>query len=308
MSSAPVTPANSEEEQKQDFFDEDVVFTRKNNIRAIKRASVAVQVRKVNRLSAQGVDVRDVPSTLAHIASAKWAANTKNGYLQALASVFVVFPELQEQYKAYSAASVAGRKKITKAAEKSRLSPKEVKFPKWSEINELYLKAQSIYDRALMGIYTLLPPRRVADVASLVYAPGSSSLDPNFLSADYGTLTFADYKTARTFGVVEIAVPAALQELLEELEREPGERVFNDVKNFSRHVSKTFASVSDIHITANILRHSFVSHFLSKPRSTQEKKLVGRMTGHGLITQQNYLRMELTQPAVSEQADETDTP
>jgi integrase len=153
-----------------------------------------------------------------------------------------------------------------------------------------------------MGLYTLLPPRRVSDVGSLVYGSSESANakpGPNFVSEDYSTVVYADYKTAKTYGVVEIAIPAKLQELLQALELKAGDKVFSDVKNFSRHVSKVFSSVSgssklDPHITANALRHSFVSHFLSKPRSTEERKTAGRLMGHSSAMQQQYLRLELT--------------
>lgn len=296
------TPPNSDSEEPDeslDFFDFDLVYIRKNNVRPIKKASVQVQVRKTNRLVALGVDVRDVPLTLAHIAESKWAPNTRNGYLQSLASVMSVFPELQTQYKAYSAASVKGRKVIDKAAESSRLSAKESKYPKWDDISQLYLMGQTIYDRALMGLYTLLPPRRVSDVASLVYAPASPSSpeeekDQNFISEDYEIITYSVYKTAKTYGTVGVAVPEKLQELLQELDLKPGDRVFSDVKNFSRHISKTFASVADSHITVNALRHSFISHFLSKPRSTAQRKAAARLMGHSTLMQQAYMRLELT--------------
>jgi len=272
------------------FFDEDVVFIRKNKANPIKKNSVTVQVRKVNRLIRLKVNVLDAEATLTYIDGRKWAPNTKSGYLQALASVLSVYPDLQEQYRFYSDESVKRRKIITKAADDSLLTPKEKKWPKWSEIDQLYIMGTCDYDRALMAFYTLLPPRRIADIASLVYGEAHGC---NYITLDYSKVVYAVYKTVKSHGIVEIALPEKLAALLKELEPEEGKCIWPSTKNASRRLSKAFKTVTDIHVTANILRHSFLSDVLSIPQSTGYKKKLGSMMGHGIGSQQAYIRLDL---------------
>lgn len=288
------TPANtshsSEEEKDYDYFDVDDVFARKIKVKRITMNAVVIQTRKVNRLIRVGVDVLDTNATLEFINERQWAPNTKTGYLSSLASVLGSFQEYQEQYRFYSGASVKMRQAITEESDNSLLSPKEKGWPKWSEIDQLYIMGTTAYDRALMAFYTLLPPRRVADVASLRYGETDEG---NYITLDYDKVVYSVYKTSATHGVVEIAIPEKLQELLKELDPEEGEIIWPNTMNPSRRLSKAFDSVSDQHITSNILRHSFLSDVLSVPRSTEYKKRLAKIMGHSLSTQQTYIRLDL---------------
>jgi hypothetical protein len=267
----------------------DVVHQLKNVIKPIKKTSVASQINRVNRLMRWSVDVTDTDATMAFIATKKWKPNTRNGYLQALASILVVFPMYQEQYEFYSEKSIEGRKIITEEDDKC-LVPEDSNWANWDDVNQLYLMAPDGEDKALMALYTLLPPRRVGDVAILRLGTGA-----NHLSSDLTSLTYSVYKTSKTYGKIIIAVPKPLQRVFKAAFSDlvDGDQLFPGHKNFSRHVSTVFGRYSDKKVTANILRHAFITQLKSTKQSTSKLKLVGKLMGHSIHTQQAYVRVNL---------------
>lgn len=281
------SPSSSDSEDDKAYFDVDVVFTRKNNISPIKMRFVVVQVRKVNRLIRVGLDVSNIEATINFIDTRKWSLSTKNGYLQALASVFSVFPDFQAQHRYYSDEFTKRLQIITEEP----LLKKEQAWPKWSEIDQLYIMGTSILDRALLGFNTCLPPRRVTDIASLKFGKVEGG---NYITSDYSTVVYSVYKTVKTHGVVAIAIPEKLKVLLEELELKEGDGVWPLSANPSRRLSNAFATVTNQHITSNILRNSFLSYALSQPQTVEFKKHLAKLMGHSLSTQQSHIKLDPT--------------
>lgn len=205
--------------------------------------------------------------------------NTRNNYLQALASILKV-TNRQDLYTLYSELSTLGRQTINNAADQNLLSDEEKDWPHWSEIRDLYLLAKGT-DRLLMALYTLIPPRRL-DIGTLRFMEGDNKITP-------ACLTFSVYKTSKTYGTVTFHTPKAIIPLLT---MAPGTRLFN-TSNFSRLVTRTFARFHKKRITVNILRHSYISYFMSRPVSTEARKLVALKMGHSLEMQNQYFRINL---------------
>lgn len=242
--------------------------------------------------------------------------NSKNGQLQALSSILKVIDGYEEEYKYYSNASKAGRKAIDKSSEASTLTDKERKnILPWSELKNLSTKIKNPRDKALVGIYTLIPPRRVEDISliKVKYNPrkkDKKGLDKNFNYLMVGrvtkkptTLIFNRYKTEKTFNVQEFKVPvrlaAILRDYIIEHEHDDEDILFGTQKGgvqsgFSSVVAKTFKTYTNKAVTANLIRHSFISDFLDKPKlSLGQRKKVAEAMGHSINTQLKYSRVDI---------------
>jgi hypothetical protein len=241
----------------------------------------------------------------------KWKTNeSKNSQLQAISGIIGAVPSMGEYYKIYSAASTAGRKKITKITDKNLLSDSEKKnIVKWGEIDNIMdtsnvVKNMKPFDKALIGFYTLLPPRRVESVALLQLATAKTAMDPtkNYIIVNKNMkpvkLIYNVYKTFKYHGVQTIVIPKKLANILHDYIKHAkltfGDSLFGDVVNFSEKISQVFGRYIKKKITANALRRAFISDYLSKPRSIAARKNIASLMGNSIDVQQKYLRLELT--------------
>jgi len=241
--------------------------------------------------------------------------NSKNGQLQALSSILKVLDGYEEEYKYYSNASKAGRKAIDKTSESSTLTDKEKKnILPWSELKDLYKSVTDRRDKALVGIYTLIPPRRVEDISliKIKFTPRKykGALDKNFnyLMVSRSTkkptkLIFNRYKTEKTFNIQDFKVPVKLATILQkyitDYDYDDDDILFGTKKGgvqsgFSAVVARTFKKYTNKAVSANLIRHSFISDFLDKPKlSLGQRKKVANAMGHSISTQLKYSRVDI---------------
>lgn len=243
----------------------------------------------------------------------KWKTpNSKNSQLQAIASILKPFVNYKNEYIIYSTASTDGRLEIKKTDDDNLLSDSErAEILPWSEIKNLYKKpVMSAEDRALIGIYTLLPPRRVEDVSLIIVLEADDAHevdnDNNFLILDDAEnpshFIYNRYKTDKTYGSQRIDIPPELKKILKTyLDSEylpSGYYLFSNddneqYKNFSEVVTRVFQKYTNKKLTANLLRHSFISDYLSKPRSINQKKDIALKMGHSVNQQGEYVRLDV---------------
>jgi hypothetical protein len=178
------------------------------------------------------------------------------------------------------------------------------KYEKWNVITDKannFINAgtdNKIEDRLLVGLYTLIPPRR-SEYQSLRYStkPINQRDKGNWIyKSDKGlVLHLGNYKTAKTYGIVEEKLyklsprlEKLFEEFIEKYEVKDGEYLFkkvgiNNDNSFVARINRLFGRIlhsGDETVGINMLRHSFVNDFLSKPRNVEEREKIGFMLGH----------------------------
>jgi integrase len=107
------------------------------------------------------------------------------------------------------------------------------------------------------------------------------------------------YKTFKTYGEQTLNVPPRLVKVLKgyvkDRDLKEGDYLFpskngKPYSNFSGVLKDAFHPVN---VTANSLRHSYISNFLSKTRSEADRAKAAAAMGQSLNMQSKYLRMEL---------------
>ena len=307
----------------------DALYQAKNKMakkkgRSIKKASVKGALDKINRIykymTGKTHDCKDfewarnTDEVYKFIMGNKghpWkTAETKQQHLQALSSILIAIRGFEDEYKFYSKASIENRKGITKDTDESKLTENERKnILPWSQIKNLFAIVADSRDRALIGVYTLIAPRRNKDFGLMKIKHNEEGLskDWNYIVVDEKNrptkFIFNNYKTQKIFGTQEFSIPATLKTILQKYIREYdygdndvlfGDNRGNPYKNFSNVVSSTFKKYTNKALSVNLLRHSFISDFLNKPKLTmKERKEVAEAMAHSVMTALKYSRVDI---------------
>ena len=220
---------------------------------------------------------------------------------QSLASITKVASD-DATYKFYSSASVSMRKDKDVVDDENKLTEKErTNIIPWAEIIK---PSDELTDSeaALVACYTLFPPRRVKDFGLMKLTTTDEGIDDayNYLCENPPKLIFMNYKTSSTFGRQEFALPAKLATKLKAhtATLSAGDFLFGKSKtapyvSFSSQVSKVFKKHTGKPLSVNLLRHSYITHYLNTKRSLASRKLVAKKMGHGLAQQLKYDRLDL---------------
>lgn len=254
----------------------------------------------------------------------KWKAkNTKNKYFEHLSSVIKYLNGYDETYRQYSQASIKGRKKIQADEDELKLTEKEREnFVQWKVLQKASNNNKlNEYQKALVGLYTLIPPRRREMARLLTLTDTEKKLDKklNYLVIDKNSnpkkILLQKYKTAKTYGTYEMKLPAKLKTLLKnhirENELKPGEIVFYTSKdkyhqgsNFSNMIQKIFKLATGKQVSFNLMRHSKIQDYLSAKRSIAARKKLAKQMGHDIGTQARYDRIFHEEESDEEESDE----
>jgi hypothetical protein len=233
----------------------------------------------------------------------KWAVSSKNKIIQSISSVLSVLSEYKTEYKIYSDLSTKNAKIYIK--DKGDIVNTE-HFVEWDELKDLYKNPTDLFDKALISIYTLQPPRRLKDIQLMTITHNTTDLNNelNYILLDGDNkpikLVYNNYKTASVYGVQTFSISAILAKILQEYinskELKDDEPLFPNNKgkyynNFSEIISKTFKKYIDTPISVNILRHSFIIDYLLVKRSINERKKIADQMAHSISVQEMYDRM-----------------
>jgi len=226
---------------------------------------------------------------------------------QSLASILKVIKDYDKEYKFYSRRSIEMRTKKTTTDDDNLLTEREEEnMIPWKEIKKIQPK--DVRDAALIGIYTLIPPRRL-DYRVLRITDHDTGLDDayNYVVLNKRNnptkLIFTNYKTSSTFGKQEFPVPRSLASVLKTYIEGNGFAI-NDYlfgkspsepyKSFSSQVSDVFKKYTGKQLSVNILRHSFITWYLQKKNlSITDKKGVATAMAHSINMQDKYNRVNM---------------
>lgn len=282
--------------------------------RTIKRTSVEQQFKKVMNIhkflygkvaKCNDLDfLRNTEKIIAFVNKHWKTPNSRATQIQAISSILVVLPDYNREYLIYSALSTKNRRAIQANAGDNILTEKERKnILPWTQIQDLRKNAKSPRDKSLIAMYTIIPPRRL-DIGLIKLADKNTKQSKafNYYLPETKQIIFNKYKTDKFYGIQKMKIPNALSEILTALVEseglKPGDFLFGtknntQYKNFSQFVSRIFKRVSGKPLTINLLRHSYISKFLSKKRSVNEMKKLAKIMGHSTIEQQFYFKKEL---------------
>jgi len=170
----------------------------------------------------------------------------------------------------------------------------------WDVLSGIYKKYEpDSQNRRILAVYTLAPPRRLHDYASMrVVARKPRKVDGNYLVFNKSGMTFyfGDYKTKGRYGVQSFKVPVALREELDEyivagtpLFSIASGKPFADTQ-FSTHIGDITAPYieGNVRATPTTFRHSYISHFLAGNPTTAQRERVAEMMGHSSGMQLQY--------------------
>ena len=162
------------------------------NGRTIKRATVDEQYKNILKLHKKlfnsgmlNMDfLRDTAKVLNYINSNEsWKQSSKNKMIQSISSILSVIPGLKKEYKIYSDVSTKNSKEhVGKAGDIINVE----QFVDFKELKSLWKKTDNLFDMSLIGLYTILPPRRVKDANLITITHSTANLNPelNYILLD----------------------------------------------------------------------------------------------------------------------------
>jgi site-specific recombinase XerD len=285
--------------------------------RTIKIESVAQQIKKITNLYFKITGLvsdcsdfsflTDTKKVLDFINANFNTANSRSSQVQSISSILIALPEYKKEYEFYSKQSILDRNLINKTDDNNEITDKErPNIVPWLDIKNLYKTVRSDKDKALIALYTLLPPRRVSDIALLTISEDDYDDKLNHIIVDKNDqpklFIYNVYKTNKTYGKVTINIPSRLSDILktyiDNQGLELGSPLFPTAsddyyKNFSEVVTNTFKKYTNKNINVNLLRHAYITNFLNVKRSINDKKDLSRLMGHSISTQSKYDRVDL---------------
>jgi ribosomal protein S18 len=221
--------------------------------------------------------------------------------------------DMEEVYKKYSSYNSTLANNNQKTKKENRMNGKESNVMiKWDEILEKMKDIKSLEDRALVSVYTLIPPRRVDDFRLMkVFVKKKGRIVPeddhNYLVLNTKRvpqeLVFNKYKTSKHYYQQVIKIPNELKEILKNYSdkgKVVGSCLFSQANGkclsqpgFTSKVRNTFKKYCGKPLTVNSLRHSFISSLDQNKMSIADREEIARKMGHSVNEQMQYNRIDL---------------
>ena len=236
---------------------------------------------------------------------------SKRKYLESIGSVLLSIPKYKTVGRIYLDEAINLQKRIEVNTDYNSLSRRErINWRDFKDVENAY-KSENLnpQEAALLGLYTIIPPRRrsFATFLTVIDKDEKPQKDPNlnYLVIDGRNpilLVLNNYKTSKTYGRVEIKLPSPLKRVfrnhLKESKLVSGDRVFQTPRgnpyqptNMSNYLQNTFHKATGNHISFNLLRHIYITHHLSTPRSLTYKKRLASKMGQSVGMQLKYIRI-----------------
>jgi len=234
---------------------------------------------------------------------------SKRKYLESIGSVLLSIAKYKSVGRIYLDEAIQLQKRIEVNSDHNRLSRhEELNWVDFKIVKDAYKSSiLNPQERALLGLYTIIPPRRrsFATFLTVIDKDEKQQPDLNYLVIDGRNpilLVLNNYKTFKSYGKVEIKLPSPLKRIFREHLKESnlvsGDRVFQtprgkhyQLTNISNYLQNTFHKATGNHITFNLLRHIYITHHLSTPKSLTYKKRMASRMGHSVNQQLKYIRI-----------------
>ena len=154
--------------------------------------------------------------------------------------------------------------------------------------------------KLLLGLYTYINPVRADFFACRIYESDPKSESGNYivLTEENPRLVLNDYKTKKKYGTIQIPIPPALYELIQECRKAgicKNEYVFTnsigqpyDRNQYSGYALRTLKRIFGRPVTLVALRHSYTSSVIDYNRPIRELKAIATSMGHSVSAQKKY--------------------
>ena len=242
---------------------------------------------------------KDTKKVIDFIDTKDWKDGTRAIYLNSLTKLKHIDPDLTDTYDIYNtkANELYTIIKDGKGSNKKTIGEEE-KWEDWQTIQESILSEKlNDEDRSLIALFTLIPPRRTGLVRNLkmVGLRDPKKEEFNYLVVDYRFnpryILMRSYKTFKTYGEYKLELPDKLKILLKKHIKSSKIKKGDAVYNFNTNIIiKAFNSAIGKQINTNIVRHAYITNFLSKKRTLKERTALATEMGHSVSMQLEYDR------------------
>jgi hypothetical protein len=180
-------------------------------------------------------------------------------------------------------------------------------FVKWTELLAVQHRLASMEKTLaqwrqylVVSLYTLTPPVRADYGAMEVHARRDKSRTENELIWNAKpTFIFRKYKTAKTYGEVELAVPKALVNVIKEwfdvLGGVPtyllGDTAMTP-NTFAVYVARVFKTYTNKEVGISLIRHSYITHAYPSLRTIVQKQKLATQMLHSRDLQEKYISLK----------------
>lgn len=161
-------------------------------------------------------------------------------------------------------------------------------------------KLDNIFEKMIYGLYTMLPPRRL-EYTNVYISAYSYKIEPDknylvLLKRRPHKFIFQDYKTAKTYGKVEIDIPEILKPYIIDYlrdRRKKNKHLFIDLdgSGLIKKIKKTFNKIYGVDMTVRWLRISYATYLNTLQITNNEKNKLAIECGHSLEQSGKYKKL-----------------
>jgi len=296
----------------------------KDGKRNIKESSIKQYLKKIEFLYKQIYNKNFTPDDLYLLKNTdKFINHIKNkygsssssslSYFIAITSIINRLDGYEEEYKIYNNVMMTYYNKNIKKIGENKLTEREEKnYLDWDEILKIN-NFSDLEEKVIFCLYTCIPPRR-NDYRFMKIKRGVVDVDKldkeyNYYLVDMDKLIFKNYKTNYIYNDqiinlnsenTDILKYSQLKKILKEYTKDmkDGELLFTNnkkeiIKNFTLKIQKSI-QVEGKRLTANLLRHSFITWLMNKKLTKNELDEISYMMGHNLNQQISYRKFNNT--------------
>jgi hypothetical protein len=176
------------------------------------------------------------------------------------------------------------------------------KYLTWDEVLQAYKKGEeefkagrlTLEDFTTLACYVLTPPVRAdyAEMEIVKRMPKTPEKNYSVLRKTKPVFIFVDYKTAGTYGAVELPIPKNLAGLLGILGTTQNV-VFKGNKNtLSHRIRNIFKQLTGKETGIGLLRHAYITKLYQSNPSIAEKEKVANQMLHSYTTGETYRELD----------------
>lgn len=159
----------------------------------------------------------------------------------------------------------------------------------------------NLLDTVVLGLYTLIPPRRNKDYIEMeITKNNNNSTNKNYLDTKKQQFIFNTYKTSKKDGQLIVSIPDELMELLNiyikhhpmklemKIKNVPFLLYFNGKTLKDNSITRILNKIFDKKIGSSMLRHIYLSSKYGD--LLEEQKKDSQMMSHNMTTQKDYIK------------------
>lgn len=270
--------------------------------------------------------LNNTDAVIEYVENMKTADGTKRNYFNAIYSILRRLEGYSHLTTEYNKAKTRYGDIVDDERGKNRLSDKEAKnILPWTTLVNYNDKSWNEEARLLFKLYTAMPPRRVKDYALLKYIKGKSIPKVKQMDKSYNyivvngngnpiALVINNFKTRKTYGTytVDLTIPdvkphfrfseikKAIKNFAKATGVKSGDIVFPNTqgepyrKDFTAKWIHFLFKGTGKKIGVNLLRHSFISHFLDKNPNVNQNtvKKIAYTMSHKPDTFRSYRKLD----------------